>query len=104
MPVQTLQSYATSLAAHRLLLYVVFSLGAVAAVIANALKGQSNFYSVAVFLSRSNGSVVVCPVRAPFDAAVLMRAFIGVGKLRSPRCLVMWASISAGVLWAVEGT
>ena len=63
MPVnaQALQNYAVSLAAHRLLLYTVFSLGAVSAVVVNALRRQSNFYSVAVFLSRSNGSVVVRP-------------------------------------------
>lgn len=103
MPIQALQSYAVSLAAHRLLLYVVFSLGAVAAVIANALKRQSNFYSVAVFLSRSNGSVVVCMTTFAFDTTMLMRAHIGVRELRSPHCFVVRTSISAGVLWALEG-
>ncbi|THH07757.1 hypothetical protein EW145_g3168 [Phellinidium pouzarii] len=58
MPVQ-LQHYASSLASHRVLLYGVLSIGAVLAVFANALKKHSNFYSVAVYLSKSNGTVVV---------------------------------------------
>lgn len=103
MPAHALQSYAVSLAAHRLLLYVVFSLGAVAAVIANALKRQSNFYSVAVFLSRSNGSVVVCLNSVAFDTSVLIRTLVGARKLWSPHRFVMRTSISAGVLWALEG-
>ncbi|KAH8119360.1 hypothetical protein DFH11DRAFT_1849016 [Phellopilus nigrolimitatus] len=58
MPTQ-LQHYASSFTSHRVLLYSVFSIGAVLAVIANALKKHSNFYSVAVYLSKSNGTVVV---------------------------------------------
>lgn len=58
MPVQ-LQQYASSIAAYRVILYSGLSIGAVLAVIANALKKHSNFYSVAVYLSKSNGTVVV---------------------------------------------
>ncbi|KAI5123985.1 hypothetical protein M0805_006396 [Coniferiporia weirii] len=60
MPVQLqLQHYASSVTSHRVLLYGVFSVGVVLAVVANALKKHSNFYSVAVYLSKSNGTVVV---------------------------------------------
>ncbi|EJD03016.1 uncharacterized protein FOMMEDRAFT_123168 [Fomitiporia mediterranea MF3/22] len=58
MPIQ-LQHYASSVASHRVLLYTALSIAAVLAVVANALKRHSNFYSVAVYLSKSNGTVVV---------------------------------------------
>lgn len=58
MPPQ-LQHYASSVASYRVTLYTVLSVSAVFAVVANALKKHSNFYSVAVYLSKSNGSVVV---------------------------------------------
>lgn len=58
MPIR-LPEYATSLTSHRLLLYGALSSAAVAAVISNALDRHNNFYSIAVYLSKSNGSVVV---------------------------------------------
>ena len=58
MPNQ-LQHYASQVASYRVLLYTTVSVGAVLAVIANALRKHSNFYSVAVYLSKSNGAVVV---------------------------------------------
>ena len=61
LPVQV-QQYASSLAAYRVVFYSIFSIGAVAAVILNALRRHSNFYSMAVYLSRSNGTIVVCKV------------------------------------------
>ncbi|KAJ7594713.1 hypothetical protein C8J56DRAFT_778219 [Mycena floridula] len=48
-----------SLSSHRIFLYSFFSTLALAAVIANALKNYSNFYSIAIFLSKSSRSVVV---------------------------------------------
>ncbi|KAL5528398.1 HRD1 [Sanghuangporus sanghuang] len=58
MPTQ-LRHYASSIASYRVLLYTGLSVGAVFVVVANALKKHSNFYSVAVYLSKSNGAVVV---------------------------------------------
>lgn len=60
MPLQALQDYGTAVAARRILLYGIISVGAVLGVIVNALRKHSNFYSVAVYLSKSNGTVVVC--------------------------------------------
>jgi len=57
---QRTHALAGSLSSHRILLYAVFSAIAVSAVIINALKNYSNFYSVAIYLSKSNRSVLVC--------------------------------------------
>ncbi|KAG6813681.1 hypothetical protein H0H92_008529 [Tricholoma furcatifolium] len=49
---------ASSINSHRILLYTVVSVLAVSVVIANALRDYSNFYSVAISLSKSNRSVL----------------------------------------------
>lgn len=45
---------------HRIFFYTIISLISVSAVIINALKNYSNFYSVAIYLSKSSRSVLVC--------------------------------------------
>ncbi|PPQ99709.1 hypothetical protein CVT24_009692 [Panaeolus cyanescens] len=45
--------------AHRVLFYTLASVISVSAVITNALKNYSNFYSVAIYLSKSSRSVLV---------------------------------------------
>ncbi|KAF8894937.1 hypothetical protein CPB84DRAFT_1782701 [Gymnopilus junonius] len=54
-----LHQVARSLNTHRVTLYALFSFVSVSAVIINALKNYSNFYSVAIFLSKSSRSVLV---------------------------------------------
>lgn len=54
-----MQPLAASFNAHRILVYTLVSTVAVSAAIANALKNHSNFYSVAIYLSKSNRSVLV---------------------------------------------
>lgn len=54
-----IQPFAASLNSHRVLLYSVASTVAVSMAIANALKNHSNFYSVIIYLSKSNRSVLV---------------------------------------------
>lgn len=44
---------------HRIFFYTLVSLVSVSAVIINALKNYSNFYSVAIYLSKSSRSVLV---------------------------------------------
>ena len=56
---QTTQAVAGQVNSHRILLYSLVSTVAVCAAIANALKNYSNFYSVAIYLSRSSRSVLV---------------------------------------------
>ena len=53
------QDLARFLNAHRIFFYTFVSLISVSAVITNALKNYSNFYSVAIFLSKSSRSVLV---------------------------------------------
>ncbi|KAI0266690.1 hypothetical protein BC834DRAFT_823381 [Gloeopeniophorella convolvens] len=53
------QSFASSLMSHRVVLYSFASTLAVSATIANALQNHSNFYSVAVYLSKSGASVLI---------------------------------------------
>nr|TFK44571.1 hypothetical protein BDQ12DRAFT_641326 [Crucibulum laeve] len=56
---QRTQGAARFLNAYRIVLYCLVSIVAVSAVIANALKNYSNFYSVAIYLSKSSRSVLV---------------------------------------------
>jgi E3 ubiquitin-protein ligase synoviolin len=56
-----LQSVAGSVLSHRVFLYSFASTLAVSATVINALQNQSNFYSVAVYLSKSGASVLVTP-------------------------------------------
>ena len=53
------QSFTDSILSHRVFLYTFASTLAVSATVANALQNQSNFYSVAVYLSKSGASVLV---------------------------------------------
>ncbi|KAH7915227.1 hypothetical protein BJ138DRAFT_177201 [Hygrophoropsis aurantiaca] len=49
----------SSLNSHKVLLYSLISTVAVSATITNAFKTHSNFYSVAIYLSKSNRSVLI---------------------------------------------
>ncbi|KAF7362055.1 RING-type domain-containing protein [Mycena venus] len=53
------QAFTSSIGSHRILLYALFSSFALAAAIANAVRNYSNFYSVAIFLSKSSRSVLI---------------------------------------------
>ncbi|TEB37547.1 hypothetical protein FA13DRAFT_1771004 [Coprinellus micaceus] len=55
---QRLQTLAQFANTHRFFIYTFVSLTALGAVITNALKNQSNFYSVAIYLSKSSRSVL----------------------------------------------
>ncbi|KAG1745343.1 uncharacterized protein EDB91DRAFT_1269589 [Suillus paluster] len=56
---QTAHPIVASFNSHKLLLYGLVSTIAVSATIANALRCHSNFYSVAIYLSKSNSSVLI---------------------------------------------
>ena len=58
---QRVQPLANVVTAQRFTLYALASTIAVAAVIANACRNYSNFYSIAVYLGRSGRSVMVRP-------------------------------------------
>ena len=101
MPAQ-LQHYASSLAAYRTAFYSVFSIGAVVGVIVNALRRHSNFYSMAVYLSRSNGTIVV---RSFSDIVFICHSFetnLGHGKLWHLTCSSVRTLAPASILWATE--
>ncbi|KAJ7124912.1 hypothetical protein C8R44DRAFT_587509, partial [Mycena epipterygia] len=53
------QALTGSISSHRIILYAIFSFFAVSAAIANALRNYSNFYSVAIYLSKSSRSVLI---------------------------------------------
>ncbi|KAF9529283.1 hypothetical protein CPB83DRAFT_853010 [Crepidotus variabilis] len=69
------------LASHRVFLYSVISILSVWAVIANALKSYSNFYSVAIYLSKSSRSVLVLAnfgvLLALLSGHIVQRIFFG---------------------------
>lgn len=58
---QRMQPLANVVTAQRFTLYALASTVAVVAVIANACRNYSNFYSIAVYLGRSGRSVLVRP-------------------------------------------
>ena len=58
---QRMQPLANVVTAQRFTLYALASSIAVVAVIANACRNYSNFYSIAVYLGRSGRSVLVSP-------------------------------------------
>jgi hypothetical protein len=71
---ERLQPFAAS---HRILLYVVCSILALAITTFNALRDHSNFYSVAIHLSRSSRSLLVRFALYPASMCA---------QLRAPRC------------------
>ena len=98
MPISVqLQQYASSLAAYRVLFYSVFSLGAVAGVVVNALQKHSNFYSMAVYLSKSNGTIVVSEMSWNLVSGTKIR-ISGHGEFRDTPCVVGWTIASADIL------
>ncbi|KDR75391.1 hypothetical protein GALMADRAFT_227041 [Galerina marginata CBS 339.88] len=66
---------------HRVFFYTLVSLLSVSAVIVNALKNYSNFYSVAIFLSKSSRSVLVLAnfgfLLAILTGHIVQRIFFG---------------------------
>ena len=61
-----LQSFTDSLLSHRVFFYTFASSLAVSATVFNALQSQTNFYSVAVYLSKSGASVLVASTHVLF--------------------------------------
>ncbi|KAF8588693.1 hypothetical protein K439DRAFT_1629493 [Ramaria rubella] len=80
-----LRPYARLATTNRLILYGAFSILAVSLVVLNAFKSYSNFYSVAVHLSRSNRSVMVLANFGILGALLVGRGFQHVlfGSLRA---------------------
>ncbi|KAK0225722.1 synoviolin 1 isoform b [Armillaria fumosa] len=78
---QRARAVATSINSHRILLYGTLSTVAVCAAVTNALKNYSNFYSVAIYLSKSSRSVLVFAnfafILALLCGHVLQKIFFG---------------------------
>ena len=98
MPIR-LPEYASSLTSHRLLLYGALSSAAVAAVISNALDRHNNFYSIAVYLSKSNGSVVVSSSAYNFSTVNVLN-ISGLGKLHRIPSTSLGTLIAEYILWS----
>ncbi|KAJ6497885.1 hypothetical protein C8R45DRAFT_143536 [Mycena sanguinolenta] len=75
------QAFTGSISSHRILLYTLFSFFAVVAAVANALRNYSNFYSVAIYLSKSSRSVLILAnfsfLVALLAAHVVQKIFFG---------------------------
>ncbi|KAF7321441.1 RING-type domain-containing protein [Mycena kentingensis (nom. inval.)] len=75
------QGVVQSITSHRILIYSLVSLLAVVATIANALTTQTNFFSIAIYLSKSSRSVLVLAnfsfLVALFGAHVVQKIFFG---------------------------
>jgi hypothetical protein len=95
------RALAGSVNSHRLLLYGFLSTIAMSAAIVNALKNHSNFYSVAIYLSKSSRSVLVSCLRdcVHCDFFYLDIFITGSGKLRVPTSVGLWPHCPANILW-----
>lgn len=93
----TQSAIASSLYNHKVLLYTLVSSIAVTTIIANALKRHSNFYSLAIYLSKSNRSVIV---RQPIVAVTSQLTYLiqDSGQLRYPHSTAMWSGCAAHIL------
>lgn len=84
---------------NRTLVYGFVSTLAVSIAIANALKNHSNFYSVAVYLSKSSRSLLVRVSVQVAPHNFLNMFTIGLGELRLHARVVEWTDITADILW-----
>lgn len=94
------QAAVGSLNAHRILLYGAVSTIAVTAAIVNALRNYSNFYSVAIYLSKSSRSVLVSA--HSIHPLVVILIHPGSGKFRPADSIVMWSLGAADLLRDTE--
>lgn len=95
---QRLQSLAQFANNHRLTIYTFVSGFSLAAVVANALKNYSNFYSVAIYLSKSSRSVLVR--LEMLSTRQVYNVLEGSSKLWNPSHPSVRASRSAHLLWS----
>ena len=86
-----------SLNSHKVLLYGLVSTVVVSATIINALRSHSNFYSVAIYLSKSNRSVLV---RGMFDCDAFCALTLCPDpcKFRPSYCITLWATRATDIL------
>lgn len=81
---------------HKVLLYGLVSTIAVSVTISNALRYHSNFYSVAIYLSKSNRSVLVR------DALIVIHSILkqlsDTCKFRPSYCITVWAARATDIL------
>ena len=99
------QSFTDSILSHRVFLYTFASTLAVSATVANALQNQSNFYSVAVYLSKSGASVLVafsCILSVCWKSDSLLQILANFSLLLALMCGRLVQQLFFGSLRAVE--
>jgi hypothetical protein len=94
---QRTHSVLRSALSHRVQLYSLLSLAAVSAVVFNALRSYSNFYSVTISLSKSSRSVLVRAPTAP--RGPITHSSLGLGQLLRASCLVRSPHCATHLLW-----
>ncbi|KAJ6558568.1 synoviolin 1 isoform b [Mycena vulgaris] len=98
------QALTGSISAHRIFLYTLFSFFAASAAIVNALRNYSNFYSVAIYLSKSSRSVLILAnfgfLVALLVAHVVQKIFFGALRPSEIERLYdrLWFSITESLL------
>jgi len=85
---------------HRIFFYTLVSFVSVSAVIVNALKNYSNFYSVAIYLSKSSRSVLVC--LAYLCEKQMLKSPTGPGEFWCASDYTVWPYRSTHILWVIE--
>jgi hypothetical protein len=82
---------------HKVLLYGLVSTIAVSATISNALRYHSNFYSAAIYLAKSNRSVLVRHVLIVIHR--VLNQLSDSCKFRPSHCITVWAARATDILW-----
>ena len=99
MPPRTLQSYVSDFTSNWLALYSSISVVFVCTVIANALRAHSNFYSVTVYLAKSNGAVIVRGSLQLKHILYSNPSYQDVGQLLHSLCCPNWSRVETNILW-----
>lgn len=97
---QRIQPVAQAVTAQRFVVYALLSTLAVVGVIANACRTYSNFYSVAIYLSKSGRSVVVIACSYTITILRIDATMTVSGKLLLSSSFVMRENHAASLLWA----
>lgn len=103
---QRMQPLTAAMTSNRIILYAIFSTGAMFGAILNACRNQSNFYAVTVYLSRSGRSLLVSHTfwHMLYVLKDLCIASLDIGQLWFLVCTGMWKDIAKDILWAVTSS
>ena len=98
-----MQPLTAAMTSNRIIVYAIFSTGAMMGAILNACRNQSNFYAVTVYLSRSGRSLLVSYNHHVYSWR--LKTYIlrhqDSGQFRFSLRVGMWKGATEDILWAI---